>query len=246
MPKIFLIIFLSLISVLSFGQQGGYLGKNHLVGAQLSMNPVGYYGLMFNENSEPSTQTRKIIPTILTPRLTYEYVLEKGFSVSADIGFRNIEVGQDSEKDSLNTDISNLFESNTDVAKGKFSKYYISGYDFNLNSRFYYYKKRGKIAPFGKYIGLNFGLPRYETFYKNEIIEKSQLMVLGMSFGQQGLILGNITYDVGFRSSVTYAWANEIENLDVSYDVSYEKTPSHLHTSYANIFDLYFKIAYLL
>jgi hypothetical protein len=222
------------------------MGRNHLIGAQLSINPVGYYGMSFNNNSAVNTQTRKIIPTILTPRLSYEYVLKKGFSISADIGFKNIEVGQDSEQEIADKDISNLFESSTDVAKGSFSKYYISGYDFNLNSRFYFYKKRGKIAPFGKYFGLNIGLPKYKTFYKNEIIEKSQLIALGMSLGKQGLILGKITYDAGLRSSVTLAWANEIENPKVSYDVSYEKIPSHLHTSYANIFDLYFKLAYLL
>jgi len=97
-----------------------------------------------------------------------------------------------------------------------------------------------------EYFALNIGLPNYKTYYKNEIVEKSQLMILGMSFGTQGLIFGDITYDTGFRSSLTFSWANEIENSDVSNDVSYEKIPSHLHTSLANIFDLYFKIAYLL
>lgn len=246
MYKFFLIYILSFFPLMSLAQEGGYMGKNNLIGAQMSINPFSYYGLSYNVNSDESTQNQKIISTIITPRISYEYVLKKGFSVSADVGFKNIQVGEDSEQDIKNSVTSNLFQSSDDDVKGSFSKYYISGYDFNLNSRFYYYKKKGKIAPFGKYFGLNIGLPNYKTYYKNEIVEKSQLMNLGISFGKQGLIFGYITYDTGFRSSLTFSWADEIENVDVINDVSYEKIPSHLHTSLANIFDLYFKLAYLL
>jgi hypothetical protein len=173
----------------------------------------------------------------------------KGLSISADFGFKNQQVGSEDQSSNEEIYTSNLFSDQQNMVssgQGKFSKYYISGFDLKITSRFYFYKNRGKIAPIGNYFGIVFGLPKYKTYYKNDIIEKAGSFSLGINLGTQQILIGKFAYDVGVRSSIIFPLFAPVSNSELAYDTSYEYIPSNLYSTFSNIFDIYFKIAYLL
>ena len=244
MFKLLLAYLLVSFSITCSAQDGGYMGRNHLVGVQTNFHPGGLV-VPQNENSPQETHSSFIIPLISTNRINYEFILKKGFSLNADIGFKNIVIGSINEELEEEISESNLF-SDPIISQGNYSKYYISGFDLVITSRFYPYKTKGKIAPFGRYFGLSLGLPNYKTYYRNDIVEKSQYCSFGISMGKQGLLFDYLTYDLGIRTAYTAPFYQELKNEEIAVDVSYTRIPSSMFVSSSKLIEFYFKVAYLL
>lgn len=248
MQRIFLFLLL-ICSTTCFSQQGGFLGKNHLVGLQYDFHPGGLFAIQNNNvSSEAGISTTKTSLTglLFTPRLTYEFVLKKGFSIAADVGFKHLSVGEEVGEVASNSG-SNLFNSpGSSGGSLLYTKYYISGFDLNITTKFYFFGTSGKIAPLGKYIGIVLGLPNYHTYYRNDIVEKSSAFALGLSYGAQGILFKNVTYDYGIRASYTSPISKVIQSQEIANNVGYSNVPSATFATATNAFVAYFKIAYLL
>lgn len=236
------------IHSLVLAQSGGYVGKSKILGVQANLYPIAPLFVPGNLNSS-NDQSKSLEHLILQPRISYEHVLMKGFSISADFGFKNQQIGSEDQVSNEDIYTSNLFSDQQNMVssgQGKFSKYYISGFDLKITSRFYYYKNRGKIAPIGNYFGIVIGLPNYKTYYKNDIVEKAGILSYGINLGTQQILIGKLAYDIGIRSSILFPLFAPISNSELDYDTSYESIPSNLYSTFSEIFDIYFKIAYLL
>ena len=204
MKKVLLSLFLLMNFALIGG--GGYLGKIHNFGVSSSMNPVA---LLTNQTYEFHYWDITTGPTMKF-RPFYEIAFSKGVSLSSDIGFHNFKLGYITSENSF-------FATST-------QRSYISGFDLKTSLRFYGYKKKGKIAPVGKYSGLLISIPFIRQYVSPDLYKSKKMFFLGLEKGFQKVISKHFSIDYGFNCSVSMQLINRVKFFDWDYSFSESNT----------------------
>lgn len=207
---------------------GGYLGKVHNFGLNCSYNPIEGAGNLILNNLIGES----LPGSTLSFRPFYELSLKKGFSISSDIGFHNVEYGNIGQE-------SNLYSQNS-------GRFYMSGFDLKTSARFYGYRSKGKIAPLGKYTGVMVRLPFIRRYVSEDTYKNDPMIFLGVEKGVQKIIYNHISLDFGFNFSLS-TYAMRYLYRAIIYDSEIESIGSAIagYNTVENSFNLYFKIGFL-
>ncbi|MAW66014.1 MAG: hypothetical protein CMD18_07455 [Flavobacteriales bacterium] len=225
------VIFLFLLfSNFALFSGGGYLGKVHNFGLNCSYNPIeGGLNLTLNNLFDET-----LPGSAMSFRPFYEISLNKGVSISSDIGFHNVAYGYIEEE-------SNLYSE-------YIGRFYFSGFDFKTSLRFYGYRNKGKIAPLGKYNGIMLRLPFVKKYLSADTYINHPMFFLGFEKGVQKIIYNNISLDLGFNLSLSthairYLYWTMI--YDSELDLDPDETSISSYNTIENTFNIYFKIGFL-
>ena len=184
----------------------GLLGKKFTVAYDFNY----YFNWTFPSTPSEEVSVSNIVNKLLVYKHTFgaDYVLSRTLSVGADFGFSNQRLD---DAEILRTSFAHHLKTN----------------EMGIRLKYFPVERSGSIAPIGPY--LQFRLLRFG--YKSEMelvvsepngliepyifpFEKATVYTGAFGFGRQGILVGNIIYNIGCEMALVLSESASLENED--------------------------------